>query len=218
VTQLGPSEVEIRVGGRFPDVESSSDLTYTILGSGDVVVTHDFVPDTSRLPALPRFGMQMTVPDALSTMTWYGRGPHESYWDRKTGAAVGVYSGTVAQQFVDYSEPQENGNKTDVRWIALTNAQGVGLLAVGMPLISASAHHYTTDDLERAKYSYQMEHEDFITVNLDYNQTGVGGDDSWGARPHDEYTLHPKPYRYSFRLRPFSEADGSPIELARFKP
>jgi beta-galactosidase len=218
VRRMDEGEVEVRIDGRFPDVESTSELTYRVLGSGDIIVEHGFVPGTPRLPELPRFGMQMTVPDGFDTMTWYGRGPHESYWDRKTGAAVGVYSGTVAEQFVDYSEPQENGNKTDVRWVSLTDADGVGLLAVGMPLLGLSAHHHTTRDMEDAKYSHQMERRDFITLNLDLNQTGVGGDDSWGARPHDEYTLWPMPLRYSFRLRPISASDGSTTDLARLTP
>jgi beta-galactosidase len=216
VRRTSESEVEVRIDGRFPDVESASELTYTILGSGDIIVEHSFVPGTPRLPELPRFGMQMTVPDGFDSMTWYGRGPHESYWDRKTGAAVGVYSGTVAEQFVDYSEPQENGNKTDVRWVSLTDSDGVGLLAVGAPLLSVSAHHYTTEDMEHAKYSHEIERRGFITLNLDLNQTGVGGDDSWGARPHDEYTLWPRPMSYSFRLRPISASDGPAAELARF--
>jgi beta-galactosidase len=215
VRRIGPSEVEVIFRGSFPDVDSTNEIVYTVLGSGDVIVEHIFMPGTSRLPELPRFGMQMTIPGGFDTMTWYGRGPHESYWDRKTGAAVGVYSGTVDEQFVDYSEPQESGNKTDVRWVSFTNAGGVGLLAVGMPLLGVSAHHYTTEHMESAKYTHEMERREFITVNLDYNQTGVGGDDSWGARPHDEYTLHAKPYRYSFRFRPFSSAEQSAMELAR---
>jgi beta-galactosidase len=218
VERIGASEIEVRVTGRFPDVDSSNTVSYTVLGSGDVIVASSFLPGDVRLPELPRFGMQMTVPAGFETMTWYGRGPHESHWDRKTGAVVGVYSGAVDEQFVDYPEPQENGNKTDVRWLSLTNPDGVGLLAVGMPLLSASAHHYTTEDLETAKHRFEMERRDFITLNLDLEQTGVGGDDSWGARPHDQYTLHPKPYRYSFRLRPLSSKDASAMKQARRTP
>ncbi len=137
-------------------------------------------------------------------MTWYGRGPHESYWDRKSGAAVGIYRGSVDEQFFDYSEPQENGNKTDVRWVSLTNDEGLGLTAVGKPLLSISAHFYTTEDMEKAKHSYELERQDFVTVNLDYKQTGVGGEDSWGARPLPQHILQPDAYSYSFRLRPAS--------------
>ncbi len=160
--------------------------------------------------------MQMEIPGGLETITWYGRGPHESYWDRKDGARVGVWTGSVDEQFVDYSEPQENGNKTDVRWMSLTNDDGQGLLVIGEPLLAFSAHHYTTTDLEDAKYTWQMERRENITLSVDMQQTGVGGDDSWGARTHDEYTVWPEPLEYSFRLRGLRSGD-EPADLARVK-
>jgi beta-galactosidase len=215
VTRHGPSEVEVRFEGSLPDVGSTYEVVYHVLGSGDVVVEGSFKPGDEELPELPRFGLQLVVPGGFETVTWYGRGPQETYWDRKTGARVGVYSGTVDEQFVDYSEPQENGNKTDVRWVSLTGADGNGLLVVGEPLIAFSAHHHTTDDLENAKHSYEMERREDITLDIDMEQTGVGGDDSWGARTHDEYTIWPEPMSYSFRIRPLS-ADGLPaMQLAR---
>jgi beta-galactosidase len=215
VTKVGPAEVEVRFEGSFADVGSTNEVVYTVLGDGEIVVEHSFVPGGGELPELPRFGMQLVVPGGFETVTWYGRGPHESYWDRKAGARVGVWSGSVDDQFVDYSEPQENGNKTDVRWVSLTNDEGAGLLVVGAPLIAFSAHHYTTDDLENAKYSYQMEYREDITFNIDMQQTGVGGDDSWGARTHDEYTLRPEPLSYSYRIRPLAPSKPPAMELAR---
>ncbi len=114
------------VRGSLADVGSTDVVTYTVLGSGDIVVEHAFTPGDGELPELPRFGMQFEVPGGFETVTWYGRGPHENYWDRKAGARVGVWSGSVDEQFVDYSEPQENGNKTDVRWVSLTNDERAG--------------------------------------------------------------------------------------------
>jgi beta-galactosidase len=216
VTQLNASEIEVRFQGSLPDVASTQEVVYTVLGSGDIVITSSFEPGETELPELPRFGMQMTVPAGFETLTWYGRGPHESYWDRKAGAAVGVYSGSVDEQYFNYSEPQENGNKTDVRWMSLTNADGIGLLAIGMPLLSVSAHHYTTLEMEKAKHLHEMQRRDEITVNLDYRQTGVGGDNSWGARALDQYTLTAKPYSYRFRLRPVS-AGQSAMALAKLE-
>ena len=203
--RIGPSEIRVRIHGSLPDVESTNEIVYTFYGNGEIQIDNSFQPGTAELSELPRFGMQMTVPTSFDTMTWYGRGPHESYWDRKAGAAVGVYRGSVEDQYFDYSEPQENGNKTDVRWVSLTRSDGAGLQAVGRPLLSVSAHRYTTEDMEAAKHLYEMQPRDFITVNLDYKQTGVGGDDSWGARPHPQYTLAPQSYSYSFRLRPASD-------------
>jgi beta-galactosidase len=199
-----PAEVKVRFEGSFPDIDSTNQVVYTVLGDGDIIVEHSFTPGDGELPEVPRFGMQLVIPGGFETVTWYGRGPHESYWDRKAGARVGKWSGTVDEQFVDYSEPQENGNKTDVRWVSLTNDDGTGLLVVGEPLIAFSAHHYTTDDLETNKHGYEMEYRQDITFNVDMGQTGVGGDTSWGARTHDKYTLWPEPMSYSFRLRPLT--------------
>ncbi len=215
VETVGPAEVKLRFEGEFPDVDGAGSVSYTVLGSGDIVVEQDFAPGDGELPEVPRFGMQLEIPGGFETVTWYGRGPHESYWDRKVGARVGLWSGTVDEQFVDYSEPQENGNKTDVRWVSLTNERGEGLLVVGEPLVGFSVHHYTTDDLQTAKHSYQMERREDITLNVDMEQTGVGGDTSWGARTHDKYTLFAEPMSYSYRLRPLAATDPPAAELAR---
>ena len=165
--------------------------------------------------------MQMAVPSALSTMTWLGRGPHENYWDRNSGAAVGRYSGHVADLVHDYVRPQENANRTDVRWVALTDSSGAGLLASGLPLLSVSAWPYAMEQLENAMHVNELPHRRSpgepqpITLNLDHRQTGVGGDDGWGARPHAEYTLEAKPYQYSFRLRAVAPGVGTLDEVAR---
>ena len=148
-------------------------------------------------------------------MAYLGRGPHENYWDRNTGAAVGLYSGSVEDMIHVYVRPQENGNRTDVRWLTLTDDDGTGLLAVGMPLLSISAWPFSMKDLEQAKHIHELPRRDFITVNLDDKQMGVGGDDSWGARTHPEYMLPAKPYTYRFRLKPYSPDMGEPSTLAR---
>ena len=191
--------------------------TYTIYGSGDVIVKNDLKPENLKIPELPRIGMQMTMPGKFNMMTWYGRGPHETYWDRKTGAAVGLYSGKVEELIHDYVRPQENANRTDVRWVALTKEDGVGLLAVGMPLLSVSSWPYTMEDLENAKHIHELPRRETITVNLDYKQMGVGGDDGWTerARPHPEYRLPLNTYSYSFRLRPYNSSMPDFGTLAR---
>jgi len=215
VERLDPGAVEVKVSATLPDVSADYSVTYTVFGDGEVLVDVSYQAGDKKLPELPRFGMQMTVPAGFEKMTWYGRGPSASYWDRKDGYAVGVYSGTVDEQFVDYSRPQENGNKTDVRWVALSNDRGIGLLAVGMPLLSVSARHYTDEDLGAAAHTFELTRRESITLNLDLRQMGVGGDNSWGARPHPEYRLTENSYSYQFRLRPFSAEDGTPMELSR---
>ena len=159
--------------------------------------------------------MQMAMPGQFNTLTWLGRGPHETYWDRKTGAAVGLYSGSVEENIHVYVRPQENGNKTDVRWMALTDGDGTGLIAVGMPTIYISAWPFTMKDLEGATHIHELPRRDLVTVNLDFKQMGVGGDNSWGARPHREYTLPAEKYRYSFRLTPYVPSLGDMGRVAR---
>ena len=136
--------------------------------------------------------MQMAVPAVLETMTWLGRGPHENYWDRNTAPPWASTPGAVEDLVHVYVRPQENGNRTDVRWVALTGADGTGLLASGMPLLSVSAWPFTMADLEKATHVNELPRRDSITLNLDHRQMGVGGDDGWGARPHPEYTLDAK--------------------------
>ena len=199
--RAGPAEIEVRVESLLPAGKSELILLYTVYGSGEVLVENSFKPGMA-MPNLPRFGMQMGMPGEFKTLTWYGRGPHESYWDRKTGAAVGLYSGKVKDQVHPYIRPQETGNKTDVRWFKLTADTGTGLLVTGQPHLSISAWPFTMEDLEAAEHTFELRERDFITVNIDYKQMGVGGDNSWGARPHAEYSLPAKAYGYSFRLKP----------------
>ncbi|MEE8391782.1 MAG: hypothetical protein V3S14_13440, partial [Anaerolineae bacterium] len=186
---------------------------YTIYGSGDVIVDTHVVPD-GNLPPLPRIGLQMRLPGQYDNFTWYGRGPHETYADRKLGAKIGVYGGTVDEQYVPYVMPQENGNKTDVRWVALTNAAGIGLMAVGMPLLNVSAHHFTTQDLTQAIHTYELERRDSITLNLDYKQSGLGGA-SCGPGTLPQYLIEPREVRFSLRLRPISLQASSPLEVGK---
>jgi beta-galactosidase len=159
--------------------------------------------------------MQMAMPSRFNTLTWFGRGPHETYWDRKTGAAIGLYSGPVKEHTHTYVRPQENGNKSDARWMALTDRDGVGLIAVGIPTIDISAWPFTMGDLTKARHIHELPQRDTITVNLDYKQMGVGGDDSWGARTHPEYTLPARTYVYSFRLTPYESKLGDILSLIR---
>jgi beta-galactosidase len=214
--QVGPQTVRITAEAAIKVGNNSTCKTvYTVYGNGDVVVETTVTPRGGDLPKLPRFGMQMAMPGEFDKLTWLGRGPHENYWDRKTGAAFGLYSGSVEENIHTYVRPQENGNRSDVRWMALTDKDGVGLLAVGMPTIDISAWPYTMADLEKATHIHTLPKRDTITVNLDYRQMGVGGDDSWGARTHPEYTLPAKPYKYSFRLTPYAPKLGDMGRLAR---
>ena len=214
--QIKPQIVLITTEATIPVGTNSTYKTiYTVYGNGDIIIDSTFTPAGDKLPDLPRFGMQMAVPGRFSNLTWLGRGPHETYWDRKTGAAFGLYTGNVNRFIHNYVRPQENGNKSNVRWMALTDREGVGLVAVGMPTIDVSAWPFTMQDLEKAKHIHEPPQGDTITVNLDYKQMGVGGDDSWGARTHPEYTLPAKSYHYRLRLMPYAPTLGDILSLTR---
>jgi beta-galactosidase/beta-glucuronidase len=212
VSQITPQIVQITTQSFVcaPDRTDGFDceIVYAVYASGDVVIETRVLP-SEKLPPLPRIGLQMQLPGGYETFTWYGRGPHETYCDRKEGAQVGVYSGTVDEQYVPYIVPQENGNKTDVRWVALTDRDGVGLLAVGMPLLEVSVHHFTPKDLAGARHTYELKRRDYIVLNLDYKQSGLGGA-SCGPGTLPQYLIEPRPVQYRLRLRPFSMKVTSP--------
>ncbi|HEY3370469.1 MAG TPA: glycoside hydrolase family 2 TIM barrel-domain containing protein [Prolixibacteraceae bacterium] len=202
---------------------------YTVLGSGEVMVSNSFKMMRDSLPEIIRFGMNLVMPREFDQMSWLGRGPHESYADRKTSALVGLYSGSVADQYFAYIRPQENGNKTDVRWMSIANKVGLGLEFIGMPLLSVSAHHQIMEDFESPgrtdgsikdykhmvrRHTNDVKPRDLTSVNIDYKQQGVGGDNSWGAWTHDEYRLKEKAYNYSFRICPLVPGE-KPVEKAK---
>jgi len=214
IEQVALNRVVAKTTLSLPKVKATWETTYTILGSGDILVAAEFTPGDPNLPKIPRLGMQMTLPAGFERITWFGPGPQETYSDRKD-ARVGVYSGTVREQFYEgYTEPGESGNKVETRWVALTNDKGIGLLAVGMPLLSVNALHHTTDDLQNAKHPFQLPRRQEVTLNLDLVQQGVGGDDSWGAWPHEEFLIKCQPASYRFRLRSLAPGDA-PARLAR---
>jgi beta-galactosidase len=195
--------------------------SYTISGNGDVIIKNQFNKISGLIPEIPRIGMQMQIPEEFSNLKWYGRGPYENYVDRKTASEVGVYESTVADQYTPYIRPQENGYKTDTRWLLLTNDEETGLLITGDPVISFSALNYIHDDFESpgklsqyrkdAKsantHTDDIKPRELVNLNVDLGQMGVGGDDSWGAPIHIKYRLQESRYEYSFRLRPVNRDD-----------
>jgi beta-galactosidase len=199
VSQVSPGVVQVEARSHLLAGNSPLDMIYTLYGNGEIEVQMT-VDIQKGLPNLPRIGMQTRVPGEYSQVRWFGRGPHETYWDRQSGARVGFFRSNIMNQIHRYVRPQENGNKTDVRWIALFNKTGASINAEGKPLLYASVWPYGMRDLERAKHIHEPKARDFITLNLDYKQMGVGGDNSWGARPHKQYTLPPKLYTYRFKL------------------
>lgn len=180
---------------------------YTAGGGGVVRVECEFevVSKKKWKPDIPRLGMQFALPGEYEQVAWYGRGPHENYWDRKSSAPLGRYQATVAEWVTPYVRPQENGNRCDVRWLQLTTRQGRGLkvTASAESPLSMSAWPYSMKDLEEARHDYELPERDFVTVNLDFLQMGVGGDNSWGLPVNEPYRIQAdRPYRWSFTLSP----------------
>ena len=193
---------------------------YTILGDGSIVLDNNVNP-LGSLPLLPKLGLKMTISGELENFAWLGRGPGESYPDRKTSCDIGFYSGKVAEQYVEYVRPQENGNKEDVRWLALTNSSGAGVLILSEKTMSITASHYTADDLDQARHKdgqprrfNRLQPRKDIILCLDYKQMGLGGA-SCGPPPLEKYILYAKPFNFRFILRPYAPQMGDLREVAR---
>ena len=194
----------VRINVEFSVINSEEPLKieYIIYGNGVIIIKNEFTP-TKRMI---RFGMQTSIPKEYNKMTWFGRGPHETMFDRKTGAAVGIYSDSVENLIHPYVKPQENGNRTDVRWVTMTNENGEGLLIsdIGGTKLSVSVWPYSMEDLESAQHNHQLPCRNFITFNIDYKQCGVGT--FWY---HRKYMLEgDQKYSYSFLLRGYSSDIG----------
>lgn len=205
VEKIDDKSARITVAAALAGVDAAYTMTYTVYGSGDVVVECAYQPAAGiQAPMMPRFGTELIAAAGLENITWYGRGPIETHIDRQF-ERIGVYRSTVDKQWVEYMRPQENGNKTDVRWVALTNSQGIGLLAVGAPVLSAAARHFPKEEMYRAAYTFQMQRKPEIFLNLDWKQMGVGGINSWSpnAYPMTPYRIPAdQAYSYKYRLSP----------------
>jgi len=130
---------------------------------------------------------------------------------------VGVYTGNVADQYHPYVKPQETGNKTDVRWAALSDSKGFGLMAIGMPLLEVTALHYSAEDLAAAKHLHDLTPRPEIILNLDWKQTGLGGN-SCGPGTLPQYRIVPSPVNFSLCLRPIAPGIMGLQELSRHLP
>ena len=196
--------VTFTVSAELPTRTTSGyNQVYTVYGTGDVEITSTLKPGSADLPMIPEIGNMLTIPKDFSNITWYGRGPEENYIDRQTGYGVGVYRKNVDEFFIDYIKPQETGNRTDVRWVSLTNDQGAGLLVKAAKPIEFNTLTYTPEQLTNALHSYMLPEGQDITLRINMRQMGLGGDNSWGAKPLTKY-LNPSDqnYQYTYTLKP----------------
>ncbi|WP_258102839.1 glycoside hydrolase family 2 TIM barrel-domain containing protein [Marinoscillum sp. MHG1-6] len=210
--KISKSSYKVSLTYDLPTVEGKLNLSYTINSAGQVDVTFGFEAKGADLPEIPRIGMALQVKQELENLSYYGRGPWENYNDRNTSAFIGQYQSKVADQYFAYARPQENGHKTDVRTFALTNQGGVGLqvLALNQPL-EFNALPYATSDLDpgenkKLRTPADLTEGDFVEVHIDHKMMGIGGDNSWGAKPHEPYMFYAdKAHEYSFRILPVTK-------------
>jgi len=207
-----------RLTARYSVVEDSAIvvITYRVLSNGAVEVNY-LLEANPALPNLPKIGMQCGIERSYENINWYGRGLMENYIDRSYGFEAAIYSQSLNDFIEPYAVPQENGNRTDVRWMFLSNKKNEGLLIVADSLLSMSAWPYTEENIENAKHTIDLKDAGYITLNIDLVQMGVGGNDSWSevAAPLEKYQIHSGSYHYSFLLLPFKGRKDQIGELVR---
>jgi len=214
VDTLSKYHAKVEIEHELPVIGSRYFTTYNIYGNGEIKTdVYFYAAPHKRQTDLPRIGTLFQLDTDYEQVTWYGLGPHENYWDRKDSATVGLYHNTVEGLYVPYVRPQENGFRSDVRYVAFHNKKGKGVVFEGAPLIGFGAQYYDSHDYDanradtksREMHPHDLKKQDKIFVNIDYRQRGVGGTNSWGAKPLFNYTLPWLDYKYSYSLKPFDK-------------
>lgn len=205
----------VRVEGEFhlrendPHFVIEYNSVYKINGNGDMSVTNEFLPNyyhAEQRFSIPRIGQQFALNKEFTRTEWYGRGFHENYSDRKTSAPVGIYRAEVASLEHDYIRPQENGNRSDVRWVSFENlGDGIALRFTAAPVLSFSASNslhsdYFTEDMKPIRNTVDLKRHPKLFVNIDLGQRGIAGDNTWGNPVHMDYDLLVRAYTYNYKL------------------
>ena len=197
--------LSIKIDWILSDIQVPYTIEYLIRNNASIIVTGSIDLTGTRLPELPRFGMRMELQQPYENLTYYGRGPFENYIDRYSSSFIGRYEDKVDNQFYWYIRPQETGNKTDVRWLALLNSEGEGVKITGLQPIAFSALHFSPEDLDpgltrKLQHTIDIVPQKNIFLYVDLKQRGLGGDNSWGMYPHNKYRLLDKKYVYSYMI------------------
>lgn len=201
-------DIQITATYSLADNAAQTTIKWRVEQSGRIKASIHFKPMQNNMPILPSLGLHMSIPNSMKHLSWYGRGPHENYVDRKSSAPIGLYESTVAEQFHDYVRPQETGNKTDTHWLKLVDESGRGWRFTSEQLFQYSAlqgdkfHLYDTKKLPRHVSAIKFPSSNVVRLN--YLHMGVGGDDSWGAMPHPEFTVPAQEYSFSFVMEPIN--------------
>jgi beta-galactosidase len=178
-------------------------LLTTYRWTGDeraVTLTVEVEPEGEWAVPLPRLGVRMALPDGYGTVQWFGGGPGEAYPDSARAASVDRFTAGVDELQTPYVFPQENGNRTGVRWARLTAADGSGIRITGHPTVELTARRWTTEDLDRARHTADLRPRDRIFVNVDAAQHGLGSA-ACGPGVLPPYVLEVRPFRFSFTLQ-----------------
>lgn len=207
VSEQNKEGIAVKVEYELTGIAVPYTLEYWIRNDASIRVTASMDMTGRDLPELPRFGMRMHLPLAYDSLRYYGRGPWENYSDRHEAAFVNIYRDNVRNQYyAGYIRPQESGYKTDVRWLTLTDANGKGLSIEGVQPLCFSAMDHATESLDpgmtkKQQHPTDLPPEKTVDLHIDLEQRGLGGDDSWGALPHDAYRLLDKQYSYSYIIQ-----------------
>lgn len=200
--KVGPQVVILLLKQQLGQGEAENHFLYTIRANGSIEIKSTLTAN-SQLPWIPRIGMEMGINKTLSYITWLGKGPHENYTDRNSGAFIGRYESSIAEFPTNYVFPQENGNRTGTKWVTFLDNQQQGFRIEGNSF-EFSAQPYSNENLEAAKLVCELEDNDFITVNIDHKQMGVGGFNSWSwkAAPLEKHRIKAGNYQYSITISP----------------
>ena len=196
--------IKVQVGGTLSadgqKPHSAIQISYLFFPDGTLEIQLDFEP-LNLLTRLPRLGFMTRLNKDYSQATWYGRGPHESYADRKDSAFVDVYRSDFPKLFHHYIKPQENGNRSDVRWLKVSGDNIPDIKCQGLPLFNFSVHHCSLENLTEATHTNEIEWLASPYLYIDMGQTGLGSN-ACGPDVLIDYRLDPKPYKFSFQLSP----------------
>jgi len=208
VNPVSAQQVEILFSKSMLNGDAIVKQKLTVYADGSINVDNQFDAVKGKYKLMMRIGNDLQVNKQLDQIKWFGRGPGETYWDRKTGSQIGVYNQTIAEQYYGYARPQESGNKSEVRWYSVTNKKGTGLrIEFAKDLLNCSALPYSIDDLDpeadkKQYHSGELVARNEIYMHIDLQQTGMQGMDSWGAWPLKQYQIPFANQQYSYWIKP----------------
>ncbi|MGC4075075.1 MAG: glycoside hydrolase family 2 TIM barrel-domain containing protein [Nibricoccus sp.] len=216
-TPGGPIRVEVVATSSIPKGNVTHRAIYTVHYNGTIELENTFTP-AGEWPPLPRIGLTFRLANEYKILRWYGRGPFENYPDRQAASAVGLWSSTVADQYVPYVRPQENGAKTDVRWLALTNSSGRGVvITASEPLAAMSALNFTAQDLSSVRHNYELKPRPDVVISLDARHLGLGNS-SCGPGVLARYAIPLAPTTLKLLIRPCATTDNATLATLARQP